>query len=95
MHNQRKEKDQKRTKKEKKIQKIINVAPFNKKVAPGKSTKINTHNPTFIPDSRVVTFLTKYKYPLVTLQKTCQNTKVKKIWIVNSTTYVLSKFLVT
>ena len=33
--------------------KIINVATFNKDVAPGKNPKINKRTPMFIPESRV------------------------------------------
>ena len=37
-----------------KYKKSINVAPFNKAVAPGKNLKKNKRTPMFIPDSRVV-----------------------------------------
>jgi hypothetical protein len=36
-----------------KYKKSINVAPFNKAVAPGKNLKKNKRTPMFIPDSRV------------------------------------------
>ena len=36
-----------------KIEKIWNVAPFNKNVAQEKSSKINKRSPTFIPESKV------------------------------------------
>ena len=39
--------------KDKKIQKLMNVAPFNKNVAPGKKPKMNKCSPAFILDSRV------------------------------------------
>ena len=52
MHSQRKKKS-KILKKFLKNQKSINVAPFNKDVAPGKNLK-NKRTCMFIPDSRVV-----------------------------------------
>ena len=41
-------------KKVKKMPKLINVALFNKDVAPEKIPKINKRTPTFIPESRVI-----------------------------------------
>ena len=38
----------------KKIQKKLNVAHFNKDVAPERTSKVNKRTPTFIPDPRVV-----------------------------------------